>query len=169
MTGVIIRRERPADKRGIHAVNASAFEQALEADLVDALRRDGRVLCSLVAEREGQVVGHILFTPVTIDGDSPIRAAGLAPMAVDPGHQRGGIGTALVEAGLAECRRLGIEMVVVLGHPEFYPRFGFQPASRFGLRSEFPVPDEVFMAVELEDGALARRGGLVRYLPLFMG
>ena len=169
MTDVNIRHERPDDERAVHDVNASAFEQALEADLVDTLRRENLVLCSLVAERDATIVGHILFTPVTVDGDSRVRAAGLAPMAVDPGWQRCGIGTALVETGLDACARLGIEIVVVLGHPEFYPRFGFQPASRFGLRCEFPVPDGVFMAMELVDGALARRGGLVRYLPIFSG
>ena len=162
-----IRPEQPEDCDVIHAVHLSAFEQPLEADLVDAIRRDGLITCSLVAELEEAIVGHILFTPVTIEGSADVRAVGLAPMAVSPGVQRRGIGTSLVEAGLAASRLQGIEAVVVLGHPEFYPRFGFLPASRFGLRCEFPVPDEAFMAIELVDGAVSGRQGLVRYLPHF--
>jgi len=168
MIGATIRHERRADERTVHAVNALAFEQPLEADLVAAIQRDRLVICSLVAEMAGEIVGHILFTPVTIEA-SEVRAVGLAPMAVSPDYQRRGIGTSLVKAGLAACVRLGLEVVVVLGHPEFYPRFGFLPASRFGLRCEFPVPDEVFMATELVEGALSGRQGLVRYLRHFSG
>jgi putative acetyltransferase len=169
MTGATIRHELPGDHRGIHAVNTLAFEQALEADLVDAIRRDGLVTCSLVAQMGTEIVGHILFTTVAIDQDPEIRAVGLGPMAVHPGYQRQGIGTLLVEAGLSVCRQQDREAVVVLGHPEFYPRFGFLPASRFGLRCEFPVPDDVFLAMELVEGALPGRTGLVRYLPHFNG
>ena len=162
-----VRFEQPVDLGATRAVLCAAFGQSLEADIVDSIRNDGHVTCSLVADDGSDVIGHILFSPVTIEEAPDARAAGLAPMAVHPDHQRRGIGTALVEVGLRECARLGIEVVVVLGHPEFYPRFGFRPARDFGLRSEFPVPDDVFMALELVNGALAGRCGLVRYLPHF--
>ena len=93
---------------------------------------------------------------------------GLAPMAVAPARQRQGVGSALARAGIAACRDLGFGAVIVLGHPEYYPRFGFVPASRFGLRSEYDVPDDVFMAMELKPGALHGRGpGTIRYHPAF--
>ena len=172
MTEVTIRSETHGDRDAIHAVNAAAFGQELEARLVDSIRAAGESLLSLVAEDASGIVGHILFTPVTIEASGAAsqatgRWAGLAPMAVAPHRQREGIGSALVAAGLAECRALGIAAVVVLGHPAFYPRFGFRTASVFGLRCEFPVPDEVFMALELVPGSFAHRDGLVRYLPCF--
>ncbi len=127
-------------------------------------------MISLVAVEGTTIVGHILFTPVSLE--SPARAPrslGLGPMAVSPELQRQGIGSRLVEAGLEACRSLGYEAVVVIGHPEFYPRFGFRPGNAFGLRSQFDVPDNVFMVTELTPGALARVGGLVRYVPQFGG
>lgn len=163
-----IRPESPEDIPGIHRVNELAFGRAGEADLVDALREEARPFLSLVAEQDGQVVGHICFTPVTIESDEgSFTALGLAPMAVLPGLQNEGIGSQLVRKGLEECRRIGHDVVVVLGHSEYYPRFGFLPASSRGLRCEYPVPDEVFMAVELSPDALAGRTGLVKYHPAF--
>jgi putative acetyltransferase len=178
---LIIRPERPADREVIRAVQEAAFERPNEADLVDALRREARPFLSLVAERDGTIVGHICFTPVTIvpappasdrppdrdAGSDPARAMGLAPVAVVPSSQREGVGSSLVYRGLAECRRLGGEVVVVLGHPSYYPRFGFRAARPLGLTCEYLVPDEVFMALELQPGALARHTGLVRYHPVF--
>jgi putative acetyltransferase len=165
---LITRPESPGDETAIHAVNEAAFDTAMEADLVDRLRRKAEPFISWVAVRDDVIVGHILFTPVTItsDGDT-YRALGLAPMAVLPDYQRSGIGSRLVQAGLEACREAGVEVIVVLGHPEYYPRFGFEPASRHGLRCEYDVPDEVFMALELRPGALAERGDLVRYHPEF--
>ena len=162
-----IRRERPEDRGGVHRVNRMAFETAVEADLVDALRAAASPLVSLVADEDGTVVGHVLFTPVTLSADADLRIMGLAPMAVDPGHQRSGIGSALVRAGLEACRELNAAAVVVLGHAEYYPRFGFAPASRFGLVSEYDVPDDVFMALELIEGALRNKAGTIRYHPAF--
>ena len=164
---VLIRAERDTDRAAVDAVNAAAFPTPLEADLVDALRREARPLVSLVAERDGAVVGHILFSPVTHENSPDLRIMGLAPMAVAPDHQRSGIGSALVRAGLDECRQLGFAAVVVLGHPEYYPRFGFSPSVRWGIRSEYDVPDDVFMALELEPGALRGAAGTVRYHPAF--
>lgn len=164
---MLVRPENGTDVPAIRAVNLAAFDTALEADLVASLRREADPFLSLVAEDDGTVVGHILFSPVTLDGDSRLRIAGLAPMAVIPSRQRRGVGTMLVRHGLERCRQAGFTACVVLGHAGYYPRFGFAPASRFGLRSEYDVPDDVFMAMELVPGALGGRSGLIRYHPAF--
>jgi putative acetyltransferase len=164
-TGVGVRPESPGDIGAIRAVNLAAFETSLEADLVDALRAQASPVVSLVAEQGGTIVGHILFSPVTLADHPEARIGGLAPMAVAPQTQRRGIGSALVRAGLDACAMF--DAVVVLGHADFYPRFGFVPASRFGLRCEYDVPDEVFMAHELRPGALAGKRGTIRYHPAF--
>ena len=163
-----IRPEQPDDITPIRQVNLSAFEGATEADLVDALRDQAHPIVSLVADDNGALVGHILFSPVTFSSHPDLRVMGLAPMAVLPDRQREGIGSALARAGITACRDLGYEAVVVLGHAEYYPRFGFVPASRFGLRSEYDVPDDVFMAMELTPGALEGLGaGTIRYHEAF--
>jgi putative acetyltransferase len=170
MPEILIRPETSADRPAIRTVVAAAFGQPAEADLVDALRDNGGVTLSLVAEREGEIVGHILFSPVTVEsGGGAFAALGLAPMAVAPSCQRQGIGSRLIRAGLEECRRVGHEVVVVLGHPEYYPRFGFVPSKPLGIRYVDEVPDDVFMVLELRRGALAGRGGVVRYRPEFGG
>jgi putative acetyltransferase len=162
------RPEAPEDAAAIRHVEEQAFGQTNEADLVDALRRREAFTLSLVAVEGGEIVGHILFSPVTIEaGESRFEALALGPMAVLPSHQRKGIGSRLVRAGLEECRRAGHNIVVVLGHPNFYPRFGFVPSKPFGIRWEIDVPDEVFMLAELKPGALAGRGGAVKYQPEF--
>ena len=163
-----IRPEQPDDIAAIRQVNERAFDGLTEADLVDLLRQRGKVTLSLVAVDEAQVVGHILFSPVVIEATGQsVAAVGLAPMAVLPEWQNRGIGSRLVRAGLDECRRLGQRAAVVLGHANYYPRFGFAPASRFHIRSEYDVPDEVFMAMELEPGALAACAGAAKYQPEF--
>jgi putative acetyltransferase len=164
---VHIRTELPADIPAIRAVNLAAFETSSEADLVEALRTQADPLISLVAVTDDTAVGHILFSPVTLAGHEDLAMMGLAPMAVLPARQRQGVGSALIREGLDRCRQQGIHAVIVLGHADYYPRFGFVPASRFGLRSEYDVPDDVFMAIELADGALQGRSGLARYHPAF--
>ena len=161
---VTVRPEGDNDRRAVHRVQVAAFGRVAEADLVETLRAQGCATISLVAEVRNQVVGHILFSPVTIEDDrSQWQALGLGPMAVLPEDQRQGIGTALIREGLQQCGVRGHEVVVVLGHREYYPRFGFIPASRKGLRCEFPVPDEAFMVVELVENALRGRTGSVKY------
>ena len=167
MTAMNLRAERSGDVAAIDDVNRAAFETATEANLVRALRERAQPLVSLVADESGVVIGHIMFSPVSLSSDPAIRIMGLAPMSVLPARQRQGVGSALVRAGLDECRRLGSTAVVLVGHAEYYPRFGFIPASRFRLGCEYDVPDEVFMAVELEAGALRGKAGIICYHAAF--
>jgi putative acetyltransferase len=165
---IIIRPEGPADITAIRRINSEAFGRTSEADLVDALRRNGKTVLSLVAGDNDSLIGHVFFSPVTIEpGPVELRHVGLAPVAVLPEWQSRGVGSRLVRRGLDMCREAGFDSVVVLGHSHYYPRFGFVPASRFGLRNEYNVPDDVFMALELREGSLRRLHGLVRYQPEF--
>ena len=163
-----VRAETAEDHAAVRRVNELAFGQPGEAGLVDALRAGKRPHVSLVASEGGRVVGHIFFSPVTVESAGGVWGAmGLGPMAVLPESQGRGVGSALVREGLRECARLGHEVVFVLGHAEYYPRFGFRPAAPEGIGCEFPAPDENFMVAELRRGALAGRRGVVRYAPEF--
>lgn len=164
---MVIRAEEPRDWAAVHTVNVSAFETAAEANLVGALREQAHPLVSLIAEDKGALVGHIMFSPVSISGHPALRIMGLAPMAVAPEHQRKGIGSALVRAGLEQCKQLGFGAVVVLGHPAYYSRFGFSSSARFGIGCEYQVPDEVFRVVELQAGVLRGVSGKVKYHAAF--
>ncbi len=164
---VRIRAEEKQDWGAVHAVNASAFETPAEANLVDALREQAAPVISLIAETNGVIVGHIMFSPVSLSGFPALKIMGLAPMAVIPEQQREGIGSALVRAGLEQCKQLGFDAVVVLGHPEYYPRFGFLPAARFGIGCEFQAPEEAFMVLELQSGYLYGVSGTVKYHAVF--
>lgn len=162
-----IRPETVADRDAVHALNAAAFGQPDEAELVDRLRERATPYLALVAEEAGDLVGHIAFTPVTADGATGV--VGLAPMAIRPDRQRDGVGGELVRDGLAACAEAGAAAVVVLGHPAYYPRFGFAPAHTFGLRDPYGAPPEAFMALELTPGALAEATGTVHYHDAFAG
>ena len=159
-----IRTETVEDIPGIDAVVRAAFARPGEAELVGALRRANALVVSAVATVGSRIVGHVAFSPVTIDDYS---ALALAPVAVEPESQRQGIGAALIRWGLDECRRLGHGIVIVLGEPAYYGRFGFTPASQFGIDCPFPVPSEAFMVLELWPDAAAGRRGVVRYRPEF--
>lgn len=151
----------------MHAVNASALETPAEAGLVNALREQAHPVISLVAVEGGTIVGHIMFSPVSLSGHPGLKIMGLAPMAVAPEYQRKGIGSALVHTGLDRCKQLGFGAVVVLGHPEYYPRFGFSPSTRFGIKCEYEVPEEVFMVFELLPGYLRGASGTIKYHAAF--
>lgn len=166
---MLIRTEEKKDWASVYEVNASAFETPVEADLVNTLREHAQPVVSLVAEDEddGAIVGHIMFSPVSLPGYPELRIMGLAPMAVAPERQGKGIGSALVRAGLEQCKQLGFGAVVVLGHPEYYPRFGFMPFTRFGIVCEYEVPEEAFMLLELHPGYLRGASGKVKYHAAF--
>ena len=165
---VSIRPETPKDIDSIRYVNEQAFGQIAEAAIVDKLRNRNALTISLVASKDNEVVGHIAFSPVVIESQcSSFEAVALAPMAVLPAYQRKGIGSQLVRAGLEECHRLGHDIVVVLGHPDYYPRFGFVPGIPKGIGCEFEVPDEAWMVLELREGALGGRSGTVKFQPEF--
>lgn len=162
-----IRPEQRGDIEAVRALNEPAFGRPAEADLVDRLREEARPLVSLVAEDGGTIVGHILFSPVELSDQPDLLFMGLGPMAVRPERQGRGIGSELVLLGLDACQRLGCQAVFVLGHPTFYRRFGFRPASQFGITSEYQDASDAFMALEIEQGILEGRSGTVRYDPVF--
>jgi putative acetyltransferase len=183
---VTIRDEHRSDREDVRTIVTAAFGQPAEADLVEALHAANAALVALVAVVDGAVVGHIMFSPMSFEPrshpPSPAgyggqaeetttesegrRLAGLAPVAVAPGFQRSGIGGQLIQEGLRRCAALGLDGVVVLGHADYYPRFGFTRADAFGLRCEYDVPPENFMALVLPGRALPD-GGLLRYHPAF--
>lgn len=164
-----VRVEEPGDRQQVYVLNAAVFPAAAEANLVEALRGSGELSISLVAEERGSIVGHIAFSPVNLSERPGLRIAGLGPMAVAEQWQRRGIGKALAGAGLDACREAGFGACVVLGHPEYYPKFGFVPSTRFGFRWEHDAPEEAFMAVELRDGYLSDAAGVIRYARAFDG
>lgn len=162
MKKLIITKEKPNEVQQIWEVNSLAFETNTEANLVARLRTSGVDFISLVAKYNDDLVGHILFTEVHLE-NSDIKIAGLAPMAVKPEFQNTGIGSVLVEYGLRECKLKGYQAVIVLGHPKYYPKFGFEPSVKYGIKSEYDVPDEVFMIKELVGNSLKGVSGIVKY------
>jgi putative acetyltransferase len=162
----VIRGEVPGDEEAIRRVNCLAFGGDDEARLVEALRDQGYLRVSLVAEEGGEVVGHILFSELSIATESgEVEALSLAPMAITPERQRRGNGSRLIREGLRRCQEEGHRIVVVLGHPDYYPRFGFSARLAERLRSPYSGP--AFLALELVPGALENVVGEVRYPPPF--
>src|SRR5215471_18873826 len=165
---LIVRGETPENIPAIHHIHTAAFGRPNEADLVDVLRQHNALTISLVAVKDGRLVGHIAFSPVTITSSTgTIEALGLAPMAVLPAYQRRDIGSQLVEVGLTACHNTPYDVVVVLGHLHYYPRFGFVPAKPLGIVWEHDAPEEAFMVKEIQEGALAQIRGVVKYRPEF--
>ena len=163
---VILRRENPDERGAVRSLNEAAFGRPDEADLVDRLRSEGAVLASFVAECEKRIVGHLLFSRMLIEtAAGPISAVALAPMAVLPEQQRRGVGGQLIRHGLDWLRKRGEHVVIVLGHPDYYPRFGFSSDRARSLVSPFPA--EAFMALDLLPGALDGLSGRVRYPEAF--
>lgn len=171
---MIIRSETMEDIQGIFEINQMAFGQKDEADLVNRIRGSSQYVdgLSLVAEMDDRIVGHILFSKISIDTHSGVfECLGLAPLAVLPEYQTKGIGSELVQAGLTKCVEMGYGLLIVLGHPKFYPKFGFFPASQLGICADFgvPIPDEAFMACECIQGTWKFKSGVVRYPSTFDG
>jgi putative acetyltransferase len=163
-----VRPEAASDADAIRAVHAAAFDRPVEGRIVDALRQDATPYLGLVAVEGGEVVGHVAFSAATLHCyNAPYTILALGPMAVRPDRQRRGIGSALVREGLEACRRAGRDVVVVLGHPEFYTRVGFVTARPKGVMTEYEVPDEVFLVAELVPNAIRGRRGVVWYHPAF--
>ena len=161
---VSVRYEKPEDIPLIYSVHEKTFKRDAEGRLADRLRRACADHISLVAEDNGTIVGHVMFTPVLIKNDKEIRGMGLAPMAVLPTHRRRGIGTLLVQSGLQILQKKGCPFVIVLGHPDYYPRFGFQPASRFNIKSQWEgVPDEAFMILVMDEEAMRNVSGIALF------
>jgi putative acetyltransferase len=158
---VEIREERPEDIAAIRELNRNAFGRDQEANIVDALRASGNTLLSLVATLNGQVVGHILYSPISIAGSA--WGAALGPMAVSPEYQRQEIGSKLVEAGNLRIKGAGHPFIIVLGHAHYYPQFGFVLASSHGVRCEWEVPDDVFMLLILDQSRMKGVSGQAKY------
>ena len=157
-----IRQERPEDADAIREILVAAFGREAEARLVDRLRASGKIACALVAEEKDRVLGHVVFSTIAA-GENQAPAVALAPLAVMPAFQRLGIGSAQASAGLERLRQEKGQRVLVLGDPGYYTRFGFVPASRFGLKCPFPAPEDAFMAIELQPGAFTGVSGLAQY------
>lgn len=163
---MLIRNETPADHADVDRLNRAAFGGGDEAEIVDRLRADGLIAFSLVATIQQRIVGHLVMSwlQTTMDG-RPVDALALAPMAVAPGVQRRGVGSKLATAGVEAARQIDAAAIIVLGHPEFYSRFGF--SATLARRLATPFPGDAFMALELRPGALAGARGAVRYPAAF--
>ena len=162
----LIRPEAEGDATAVRRVHVTAFPTTVEADLVERLRAGGKAVIALVALDGDSIVGHILFSPVALEPLAGTVGLGLAPVAVLPDHEKHGVGRRLIQNGLAECRQWGAGFVVVVGDPPYCGRFGFEPASKYGLRCEFDAGDS-FMVFALASGALPPPGTLVKYAPEF--
>ncbi len=168
--GVIIRKEEERDYKRVYEVNRLAFQQEDESQLVVNLRKSDNFVpeLSLVAEVGNEVVGHILFTRIKIAGEYTFDSLILAPMAVIPEFQRKRIGSKLIERSIEKAKELGFDSIIVVGHKDYYPRFGFQRASSWRLNCHFEVPDEAFMVIELIERALGGKGGTIEFPREFM-
>ena len=162
---ITIRKEKPSDLPAVRKINEAAFGQPAEADIIDAIRAACADTLSLVAVSDDQLVGHIFFSPVAIEAENrTVVGMGLAPMAVPPEHQHEGIGSRLIKAGLDALGQTACPYVVVLGHPDYYPRFGFAPASAHNIRCQWDgIPDEAFMVLILDEARMKDVSGVARY------
>jgi putative acetyltransferase len=172
---VWLRAEEEADRDGVRRVVETAFGQLDEADIVDRLREGGDLFMSHLADRKGEIIAHLAFSPtqVVAEDGTPREIRGgllaLAPMAVAPKYQRQMIGQGLLRSALMRLERAGVGAIVVLGHPAYYPRFGFTPASGFGLRCPLDAPDEAFLLRSFGEHPADSFCGMLKYAPAFDG
>lgn len=167
-----IRAERNEDYAAVYEVHSMAFSRLNEAKLVEAVRESVNFnpQLSLVAVIDERVIGHLLFSPLVIETkNKEISALVLSPVAVHPEFQKQSIGSELIRQGLNVCKEMGHKIVIVIGYPSYYPRFGFLPARAKGLKAPFPVPDEAFMVLELVPGILNRISGIIKFPAAFVG
>lgn len=164
-----IRLEKEEDYKDIKALNDLAFQGLIEGNIVDKIRSSCAGIISLVAVEEGKIIGHILFSPITVlSGNNEIEGMALGPMAVLPDFQNKGVGSTLVNEGLKILKSDKCPFVIVLGHKDYYPRFGFEVASKYDLRPEWEgIPDEVFMVLFLNKNMAGKVSGIVNYRPEF--
>ncbi|MDD2665591.1 MAG: N-acetyltransferase [Methanocellales archaeon] len=165
-----IRKGEEKDYKKVYEVNCLAFQQENESKLIEKIRKGKNFIpeLSLVAEIEDEIMGHILFSRINIFGDSVFDSLALAPMAVSPEFQKKGIGSNLIKKGIEKAKELGFDSIIVLGHKEYYPKFGFQRASKWNIKCPFEAPDEAFMAIELTERAFEGKAGTVKYPDEFM-
>ena len=162
---MIIRREKKEDFKSIYEINYQAFKQKNESELIERIRGSKNFVpeLSLIAETNGRIVGHILLSKIKIKGEKEFESLILAPLAVLPELQNKGIGEKLITEGLKKARELGFSSVIVVGHKDYYPKFGFKKASKWNIKCSFEVSDEAFMAIELNIGALTEKSGIVEF------
>jgi len=167
---ILIRKEEEKDYKNIFNVNKLAFDQEEESNLVDKIRNSKNFIpdLSIVAELNNRLIGHILFSKIEILGSSVFNTLALAPMAVIPEFQRQGVGSELIKKGMKKAKELGFDSIIVLGHKDYYPKFGFKEASRWKIKCPYKVPQEAFMAIELTEKALEGKAGTVKYPDEFM-
>ena len=162
---MIIRQEKKEDFRIIYEINKQAFNQIDESELVNRIRAGKNFIpeLSLVAEQNGELIGHILFSKIKIIGEKVYETLSLAPIAVLPKYQNQGVGGKLIKEGLKRAEKLGFNSVLVVGHKDYYPKFGFEKASKWNIECPFEVPDGAFMAIELKAGSLKDKSGVVEF------
>lgn len=162
---ILVRKEEEKDYKKIYEVNKLAFGQENESKLIEKIRKGKNFIpdLSLVAEIGNKIVGHIMFSKIIIVGSSVFETLALAPMAVIPAFQKQGIGSELIKKGMAKAKEIGFDSIIVLGHRDYYPKFGFERASKWNIKCPFEFPDEAFMAIELTEKALENKAGTVKY------
>ena len=167
---VTIRPEKPEDYQLVYDINQKAFNREAEARLVEKLRKTSRFIpnLSLVAIKDKKLVGHVLFSIIFIKTDSKsIPVLALAPIAVLPEYQKQGIGSLLIREGIKKCKNLGYKAIILVGYPNYYPRFGFTPAKEKGLNLSFDAPEEAFMVYEIIPKTLKGVKGTIEFPPEF--
>jgi len=165
-----IRQEVKEDHKRVYEITKMAFDQENESKLIEKIRSGPNFIpeLSLVAEKDNEIVGHILFSKIKIVGESEYETLMLAPIAVIPELQKQGIGGKLIKNGIEKAIELGFDSIIVVGHKDYYPKFGFQKASKWGIKCPFEVPDGAFMAIELTENALENKAGVVQFPEEFM-